>query len=315
MSWYLPVFEHVAVSAARSLAILVVGTLAVLACRQPARRIRVIELTLLGCLIVPLAHRVPGAPRWSLPDWATRPMPSVAARSIELTSPVKYFAPVPPPPPPTELPSSQPKPTPVKSAPWTLPKKVFDPRLWIVAAYSTGVVVMAAWWGVGIWGLWRLPRSSRLADDNCRRILSEIAGSPSRRVKLLITSRAAQPFAFSWRHPVIVIPESVAQGDRRTLAWCLAHEWRTLPIIIREAWSLAQAVRPSFSFTSLWRGGCAGTSGCARISLPTAARRVMSPLWMITLSFSLSALPALPEVPSEWGWGLAGGAPICTAAS
>jgi hypothetical protein len=112
MSWYLPVFEHVAVSAARSLAILVVGTLAVLACRQPARRIRVIELTLLGCLIVPLAQRVLGAPRWSLPDWATRPMPSVAARSIELTSPVKYFAPVPPPPPPTELPSSQPKPTP-----------------------------------------------------------------------------------------------------------------------------------------------------------------------------------------------------------
>ncbi|MFN0050591.1 MAG: M56 family metallopeptidase, partial [Planctomycetales bacterium] len=47
--------------------LLVLGSLAALCCRQPIRRMRVIEFTLASCLVAPLVSLAPGLPRWTLP--------------------------------------------------------------------------------------------------------------------------------------------------------------------------------------------------------------------------------------------------------
>jgi len=54
-------------TAIASFAVTIVGTTVALLCRQPARRIRVIELTMVTCLLAPWLWLVPGVPNWSVP--------------------------------------------------------------------------------------------------------------------------------------------------------------------------------------------------------------------------------------------------------
>src|SRR5271166_2252921 len=56
-------------SALVSLTILLIGSGAVLMWRQPARRVRIIELVLAGCLIAPLLGMIPGYPQLSVAWW------------------------------------------------------------------------------------------------------------------------------------------------------------------------------------------------------------------------------------------------------
>ena len=53
-------------SALVSLTILLIGSGAVLIWRQPARRVRIIELVLAGCLIAPWLGLIPGYPQFSV---------------------------------------------------------------------------------------------------------------------------------------------------------------------------------------------------------------------------------------------------------
>src|SRR5262252_6505715 len=78
MAWHTPVWYWLAHAALGSLVILALGGLAVRLCREPARRIRLIELTLLGCVLVPWLSRLPGTPRWSL-GWLDGPPAEEAA--------------------------------------------------------------------------------------------------------------------------------------------------------------------------------------------------------------------------------------------
>ncbi|MSR59098.1 MAG: hypothetical protein EXS05_15880 [Planctomycetaceae bacterium] len=60
-------FDWLILSAATSLLLLTLGSLAVLCCRQPVRRMRIIVWTLSGCLVAPLISLAPGLPHWTLP--------------------------------------------------------------------------------------------------------------------------------------------------------------------------------------------------------------------------------------------------------
>lgn len=59
-SWFLQVVLA-------SLALLLLGSVAAAICRQPVRRIRIIGLTLAGCLAAPALSAIPGLPRWAPP--------------------------------------------------------------------------------------------------------------------------------------------------------------------------------------------------------------------------------------------------------
>ncbi len=66
MAWHIAIYTLLVHAALASLLLLALATAAVLLTAQPARRIRIIELTLAGLLVLPLVALVPGVPRWSI---------------------------------------------------------------------------------------------------------------------------------------------------------------------------------------------------------------------------------------------------------
>ena len=66
MSWHIPVWLWLVHTALGGSVVLLLGCLAVRFIRLPALRLRVAELTLLGCLIVPFASSLPFVPRFSM---------------------------------------------------------------------------------------------------------------------------------------------------------------------------------------------------------------------------------------------------------
>ncbi len=70
-------YAMLAQAALAGLVLLAIGSVAVLIVRQPARRIRVIEWTLVGLLIVPVLGLLPGYPRWGV-------LPKLEGASAEL---------------------------------------------------------------------------------------------------------------------------------------------------------------------------------------------------------------------------------------
>src|SRR5438132_14434281 len=85
MAWHIPFGVWLAHAALGGLLVFGAGCLAARLCREPVRRLRLIELTLLGCLLVPWLSLVSGLPQWSL-GWlassepvAETPIPPVMA--------------------------------------------------------------------------------------------------------------------------------------------------------------------------------------------------------------------------------------------
>jgi hypothetical protein len=302
------IFDRLLEAAASSFVLFTVGTLAVLCCRQPVRRARLIALTLAGSVVVPVLNLLavlsilPGLPHWSLPEIGTiaalkgarlkeqrqqttapvqladsqsidepslgaaeahaesgdttgrtelisedhessaelQPAPSLVDRRGFLKTPAPATRTIPAADGRSlsaiEV-SEQPAPASATAAS-VLP--TFAPTAWLVTMYFAGGAALAAWWVLGIGALWRLLRTARPAPEWCRTSLREIAGPAGDNVRLLVSSRAAQPFTFGWYRPVIVLPEDMtiaaaldAELDAESqpsdcsseLRWSLAHEW------------------------------------------------------------------------------------------
>ena len=83
MPWTESVYFWLVHSALVSLAVLLIGSGAVLLCRQPARRLRIIALTLAGCLVTSWLGLIPGYPRLEVGWWnaATVVRPEVSTPS------------------------------------------------------------------------------------------------------------------------------------------------------------------------------------------------------------------------------------------
>ena len=131
-------------SALVSLAILLIGSGAVLVWRQPLRRVRIIELVLAGCLIAPLLGMIPGYPQLSLAWWHST---AVKQQASPLPHPEPMTEPMP-------FPSLDHGTQPVSDTKTVeAPVGAFEIRPWIVGFYLAGVTIGAGWWLVGIVGL------------------------------------------------------------------------------------------------------------------------------------------------------------------
>ena len=240
-------------SALVSLTILLVGSGEILIWRQPLRRVRIIELVLAGCLIAPWLGMIPGYPQLSL----------VSSHSTVIQKPEVRLSPPEPMIEPTMTEPGMTEPTmplftpdraaapPVPAAQSAeAPVHAFEFRPWIVGIYLAGLAIASGWWLVGIAGLARLLRTSKPAPSRCRKLLTEISGGRSNRVRLLVSRRLSQPFASAWGRPVIVLPESLC-GDEKALGWCLAHEWAHIDGHDFRAWLLAGLARVLFFYQPL----------------------------------------------------------------
>src|SRR5262245_10151136 len=89
MAWQISFTYWLAHVALGSFLLLAAGCLAVSLCRQPVRRLRLAEFTLLGCLLVPWLNLVPGLPHYAL-GWleAARTEPAVSAPAADQPAPL-----------------------------------------------------------------------------------------------------------------------------------------------------------------------------------------------------------------------------------
>ena len=247
MSVSLTVLMWLTHAALGSFVILAAGCLAVRLCRQPVRRLRLIELTLLGALLVPCLSRLEWLPHWSaawlapsLPTTQTslassesrpddhadayvppQPLDAIATPNNEEETavyvPPAALAPVPEVA--QNVASNVPTPEPATSP-------LFVAAVTIVAAYGCGVVGLSVWWLSGLARLIVLCRASGPVPRSVVGLFREIAGPSGDGVRLLASNRIELPLTFTLWRPVIVLPAGLCQdGDPAALRFCLAHEW------------------------------------------------------------------------------------------
>src|SRR5207237_4765659 len=90
MAWELLALGWLARAAAGGFVFLAAGAAAVRLCRQPADRVRVAGLALLGAVLVPWAALLPGLPRWSvgvLPAEPAAVIPAAEPEPVAFTEP------------------------------------------------------------------------------------------------------------------------------------------------------------------------------------------------------------------------------------
>ncbi len=235
MTWHLAVCTWLAHAAVGGSAVLLVGCLALRAFRQPARRLRLIELTLLGCLLVPLAARLSFLPHWSAGLFGSAPatevtadgtgpggtaddddtgavaMPAVAPPAAEAPAGHADTAAAPAPPAPDKAPSWM-------SFEWPAPS------LLVALLYAAGVAFVGGRWLMGVVRLRRLVRGARRVSPHVARAFWKVAGIRGLRVEILMTDRVSLPLTFGVRRPVILLPEAMC-ADAEGLRFALAHEW------------------------------------------------------------------------------------------
>jgi beta-lactamase regulating signal transducer with metallopeptidase domain len=249
MAWHIPIWNWLIHAALGGLFLLAGGCLAARLCRQPVRRLRVIELTLLACLVVPWLHLVPGLPQWSL-GWVAsaqsttrQSAPASEAIGIRFQDQERLGA------------DSREQPSQASSSATVGSRAPSEagqftgslslPQM-LVFAYlllSAGVLI---WWLLGLLKLVWLYRSTYPATSNVLAVLRQIAGPGAERVELCASDQLELPLTFTWRRPIIVLPGSLCRdGDESSLRYCLAHEWSHIErrdIWIWQATALAQVL-------------------------------------------------------------------------
>jgi beta-lactamase regulating signal transducer with metallopeptidase domain/protocatechuate 3,4-dioxygenase beta subunit len=243
MAWHLDVVNLLAQAALGGTLVLAAGFVAVRACRQPVRRIRLTELTLLGLLLVPFSSRVSWLPHWSA-GLLPRPAAEAAAEPAQPTVESLAFVPASAAPalPVARGEQAAPAAARVRSD-WAValltsppgadaPGSPAEPSattrvpLLIVTAYGGAMAALAAWLLAGLAGLVRLYRSTYPVPPEVAELFHDIAGPRADAVRLCASDRLDTPVAFAGWRPIIVLPGALCRGgDRAALRYSLAHEW------------------------------------------------------------------------------------------
>lgn len=266
MAWQVLVLNWLVHAAVGGSLVLLVGCIAVACCRQPVRRVRLIELTLAVALLAPLIGRLPGMPQWSA-GWLALDTPVAVDAPVAAANEPDGGPPMPRAAQPIPLVGERQDAAPPATA---APKAVVEqlspaagpaPAVaaasislgnWLALAYAGGVMAFVGWWLVGLLQLARLSRSSRPASPELIEELRALAGPGADCVRLLISDHVEVALTFTGRRPVIVLPASLCSaGDVAALRFALAHEWCHVQRRDALRWYLATLARALLFFQPL----------------------------------------------------------------
>ncbi len=258
MFWRIDLVYWLAHSVLAGFVILAVGCAAMRLCREPVRRLRLAELTLLGCLLAPGMYLVPGLPHFSLGwlgDAAAPPVPPVeepAALARESSAPVEAAVVHPVNHAGTLSPEASRESSTDFSAPTYAAFPVPTPQL-LVTAYLALAGCLAAWRLVGAVRLWQLSRTTYPASEAVAAVFEQVAGPVGLRVRLVASDRIDLPITFGWLRPVIVLPGSLCRAaNDPALRDRLAHEWSHVERRDIVSWHLAGVVQVLFFYHPLF---------------------------------------------------------------
>jgi beta-lactamase regulating signal transducer with metallopeptidase domain/protocatechuate 3,4-dioxygenase beta subunit len=266
MAWHLGALTWLAHAAVGGSLFLAAGCLAVALCRQPVRRILLIELALAGALLVPWAAALPGLPHWSV-GWLElagppadppavpeapppQPAPLTNARPPVVTDQLPSASAAAPPLPAVEV---APAPAPaVASVPEAPPRRP-SPATLALAAYAGLAGLFLAGALLGLVRLVWLCRSAHPVPRHVRDLFRLIAGPSGEHVRLLASDRIELPLMFAAWRPVVLLPDELCRADdREPLAYCLAHEWSHVERRDAWRWYLATAAQIVFFYQPLF---------------------------------------------------------------
>jgi beta-lactamase regulating signal transducer with metallopeptidase domain len=248
MAWHVAVCTWLAQAALGGSVLLIVGCVAAQLCKQPVRRLRVIELTLLGCLLVPWLSRLQFVPHWSAGLLGTPPPPAVEAPTMPSDGPAgipeaRLLAGPPSGPPAADTPPEPPTSSLESAGPEACTAGLVfnpsgqiehrsDPSVWpplsliVVMAYAAATAVLAARWLVGAGRLRSLRRGAVSVPPHVASLFAEVAGPGVRRIELRMSDRLGLPLTCGLRRPVILLPAGMCgDADSAGLRYVLAHEW------------------------------------------------------------------------------------------
>jgi beta-lactamase regulating signal transducer with metallopeptidase domain len=277
MNWYLDLSRFLLQAAVAGSILLFLAWIVLCLSRcQPALRVRVIECTLAGCLLVPVVSQLPFLPRFctGLIDRNENASSSVVPEGIsdsrlnaERLRSEKFRLPLhaelgveSPAAPPLNSPES----TAVRSISKTLESPPKPPvkdavPFWVI----TSIIVAFAWigaclllsfrWLQGWFALRRMMKNSLPASPHILNVLHELAGGRSRNVRVVMSREIEHPLTFGWFRPVIVVPASSCEAANETeLRFGLAHEWSHVEGQDIRRWHLASLVRFLFFWQPLF---------------------------------------------------------------
>jgi beta-lactamase regulating signal transducer with metallopeptidase domain/protocatechuate 3,4-dioxygenase beta subunit len=270
MAWHIPLWHWLANAALGGFLVLCGGCLAALLCRQAVRRLRLIELTLLACLLTPWLASLTRLPHCSL-GWlspaeevATAPMPSAppvvdgagdherldgavfTARARQSqdhkSARATVLAPL----------SSEPKARPLElSQPASI--QMLTLPVVIVAAYVLLSVGFLVWWVVGLARLLLLMRSTSPAPAHVAALFRQVTRGKGDGVRLLMSDQIDMPLTFTCGRPVVVLPRAHCHsGGSAALRYCLAHEWSHIERRDIWAWHAATLAQAIFFYQPLF---------------------------------------------------------------
>jgi uncharacterized GH25 family protein len=247
MAWHLGALTWLAHAAVGGSLFLAAGCLAAALCRQPVRRILVIELALAGALLVPWAAALPCLPHWSagwldLAPPAADPEPAATLAVFTESSPPQLAI---------AAGAREEAPTPAPSvgklpaadfhdeAPAAMPPapavRVVSLPAAVLIVYGLGAGLLLAGGLLGLLRLGWLWRTAYPVPPEVDELFRDIAGPAGRGVRLLASDRIALPLMFAAWRPVVLLPGALCRsGDRDALRYCLAHEWSHVER--RDAW-------------------------------------------------------------------------------
>jgi hypothetical protein len=270
MAWHIPIWYWLVHAALGSLVVLAGGCVTARLCQQPVRRLRAIELTLFGCLVVPWVHLLPVLPQWSL-GWL-RPSPistdspgPIAAEMVvggndeeALRRDIRTVRAEEPLDPPAATPAVWPvvRPEPALATGLSLDASSIMglslPPI-LVIAYLGLVGGVLGWWLLGLLKLRWLYHSTYPAPLHAVGLFRKIAGPAGDGVALLVSDRLDMPLTFTWRRPIIVLPGSLCRGgETSALRFCLAHEWSHVERRDIWMWQMATVAQVLFFYQPLF---------------------------------------------------------------
>ncbi len=272
MAWHLVALSWLLHTALGGSMLLLTGALAVRYCRQPVRRIRLIELALAGALLLPFVAQLPGLPRWSSGLLSLEPgsrVPTVpleraqssprpervtgADASSALTAsavsaeaaPGSAGSVVPPP--------SDAAPSALLNVPSPGPGPLLFGTFALVLSYGCVVVALLARALLGLARLSWLRRTAHPAPQAVLDLFEEIAGDAGRGVRVLASDAVELALVCPGWRPTILLPGELCRGgDAAALRYCLAHEWSHVERGDVWRWQLATLAQPLFFYQPLF---------------------------------------------------------------
>ncbi len=95
----------------------------------------------------------------------------------------------------------------------------------LLAIHGLAIIWLFLQWVIGALRLRSITSKTYSASYSVLDLWKETTNGKANPARILITTEVAAPMVFGWRSPLVLIPELIAEGNRSSLHYCLAHEW------------------------------------------------------------------------------------------